>query len=181
MWHLRPRSLSSQFLEVYGLGVDTAFEHEHRELILGEGEGLSGGNSSVNSSIKLGAYAGRLANLNLAGNINPSPNVTAVYLDTPLVGPTPDPLEYAPLPGRLGQPSGYPPNSAEGRLYIGGSKRRHPPPPPPYSTHLRMNPPTGRAQLRRVIHATGLVQNLKFLTPLGGTPGKYLAAGFGEA
>ena len=53
---------------------------------------MSGG-TSVNSSFKLGAYAGRLANLNLAGINNPIPNLTTVYLDTPLVGPTPEPLE----------------------------------------------------------------------------------------
>ena len=82
--HLRRR-----YPEVYGLGVDTAQAHERREIILVEGEGLSGGLSSINSSIKLGAYAGILASLNLAGNINPNPNLTIVYLYTPLVGPTP--------------------------------------------------------------------------------------------
>ena len=127
--------LRRQYPEVYGLGVDTAWAHERRELIIGEGEGLSGG-TSVSSSIKLGAYTGRLANLNLVGNIKTSPNVTAVYLDTPLVGPTPDPLEYAPLIVRLGQPRGYPLNSAGGRLYTGGSKIRppHPYPHPPAPT-----------------------------------------------
>ena len=104
--------LKRQYLEVYVLGVDTAWAHECREIILREGEGLSGVPSSINSIIKLGAYAGRLDNLNLAGNINPRPNLTTVYLDTPLVGPTPDPLEYVPSPGRLGQPNGYPLNSA---------------------------------------------------------------------
>ena len=158
--HLRRR-----YPELYGLGRDTARAHERRELILGEGGGFSGGNSSVNSSIQLGAYVGRLANLHLAGNINPSPNLTTVYLDTPLVGPTPEPLEYVLSIGRLGQPRGYPPSITGGRLYTGGFKRRHPPPPPPYSTHPRMHPSTGRAQPRRVIHATGSVKNAKILAP----------------
>ena len=57
---------------------------ERREIQMGEGEGLSGGNSSVHSSIKLGAYAGRLSNLNLAGINNPIPNLNTVYIDTPL-------------------------------------------------------------------------------------------------
>ena len=94
--HLRRR-----YPEVYGLGMETARENEDRDTILEEGEGLSGGNSSVHSSIKLGAYAGRLDNLNLSGINNPSPNLTTVYLDTPLVGPTPEPLEYVPSPGHL--------------------------------------------------------------------------------
>ena len=101
--------LRRQYPEVYGLVMDTDRVHERREIILRERGGLSGGHSSVNSSIKLGTYASRLAYLFLAGNINPSPNLTTVYLDTPLVFPTPEPLEYVPSPGRLGQPSGYPP------------------------------------------------------------------------
>ena len=64
--------------------------------------------TSVNSSIKLGAYAGRLANLNIAGINNPSPNLTTIYLDTPLMGLTPKLIEYVPLPVRLGKPSRYP-------------------------------------------------------------------------
>ena len=66
---------------------------------------MIGGHSIINSSIKLGAYTSRLSNLSLAGNINPRPNLTTVYLDTPLVGPTPEPLEYVPSLGRLGKPS----------------------------------------------------------------------------
>ena len=104
--HLRRR-----YLEVYGLGFDMAWEPECREIQIREGGGLSGSPSSINSSIKLGAYAGRLDNLNLAGITNPSPNLTTVYLDTPLVGPTPDPLVYVPSSVHLGQPSGYPPSS----------------------------------------------------------------------
>ena len=42
------------------------------------------GNYSVHSSIKVGNYAGRLANINLVGINNPIPNLTTVYLDTPL-------------------------------------------------------------------------------------------------
>ena len=59
------------------------------------GEGIIG-SLSVTSSLNVGSYAGRLDNLNLAGVNNPSPNLTTVYLDTPLVGPTPEPLEYIP-------------------------------------------------------------------------------------
>ena len=125
MWRLRPQSavaegddlfaallahLRRQYPEVYGLGENTDRAPELRETLLRAGEGMSGG-TSVNSSLNLGDYAGRLDNLNLAGINNPSPNLTTVYLDTPLVGPTPEPLEYVPSPGRLGQPSGYPPSS----------------------------------------------------------------------
>ena len=85
--HLRRR-----YPDVYDPTVDTSRAPEHRELQIGDGEGLRSGNSSVNSSIKLGAYTGRLANINLSGINNPSPNLTTVYLDTPLSGPTPEPL-----------------------------------------------------------------------------------------
>ena len=158
--------LRRQYPEVYGLVVDTARAHERRELILVWGGGLSG-STSLNISLKLGAYAGRLASLHLTGNINPSPNLTTVYLDTPLVGHTPEPLKYVHLPGRLGQPSRYPQSSAGGGPYTGGSKRGPPPPPPPYSTHPRMNPPTGRAQPHMVIHATHQNQSSKILAPRG--------------
>ena len=157
--------LRKQYPEVYVLGVDTSRAPKRMELLIGEGGGLSGGSSSVNSSIKLGAYAGRLAYLHLAGINKPSPNLTTVYLDTPLVGPTTNPLEYVPLPGPIGQPSGYPPNSAGGDPCTGGSKRSPPLPPPLYSTYPRMNTPTGRAQPRRVMQATVPEQNFKFLTP----------------
>ena len=128
------------------------------------GEGLSGG-TSVNGSFKLGAYAGRLDNIDLAGIDNPSPNLTTVYLDTPLVGPTPDPLEYVPSPGRLGQPRGCPPSST--RPYSRGARRRHPPPPPPYNTDPPMRPSIGRAQPRRGIHATGLRKVSNISAPRG--------------
>ena len=134
---------------------------ERREIQIGEVEGLSGGNSSVHSSIKSGAYTGRLANHNLAGMNNSSPNLTNVYLDKPLVVPKLEPLEYVPLPGCLGQPSGYPPSSAGGGTYTDGFKRRPPPSPPTYSTHPRMKPPTGWVQPRRVLQATVPVQNSK--------------------
>ena len=88
--------------------------------------------TSVNSSIKLGAYASILANINLAGINNLSPNLTTVYLGTPLVGPTQEPLEYVSLPGCLGQPSGYPPSST--RTSTGGA-RRCPLPHLPHRTH----------------------------------------------
>ena len=107
---------------------------ERREIQIREGEGLSGGNSSVHSTIKLGAYTGRLANIKLEGMNNLSPNLTTVHLDSPLVVLTPDPLEYAPLPGRLGKPSGYPPTSTG--AYMGCSRRRSPPPTPHRTTPL---------------------------------------------
>ena len=44
----------------------------------------------------------------------PSPSLTNVYLDTPIVGPTPDTLEYASRTGRIGQPHEYPPTGTEG-------------------------------------------------------------------
>ena len=80
--------------EVYGPVVSMGREPERREFEIEEGGGLSGG-TSINS-IKVGAYAGRFNHLNLAEMNKPSPNLTTVYLDTPLVGPTPEPLEYVP-------------------------------------------------------------------------------------
>ena len=84
--------LRRRYPEVYDLAVDTAWASERKELILGDRGGLSGSPSIVTNSSKLGAYTGRLANLNVAGINNPIPNLTNVYLDTPLVGPTPEPL-----------------------------------------------------------------------------------------
>ena len=81
-----------RYPEVYGSGVATGWAPERREIQIGEGEGLSGG-TSVHSSIKLGAYANRFTNIILAGMNNPCTNLTTVYLDTSLVGPTPEPLE----------------------------------------------------------------------------------------
>ena len=78
--------------EVYSTAVVTGWGPEPRDFQIGEGGVLSDG-ISVHVSIKLGAYAGRFTNLNLAGMNNPRPNLTTVYLDTPLVGPTPEPLE----------------------------------------------------------------------------------------
>ena len=144
--------------------MNTAWVYERRDTIFGEGEGLSGGNS-INSSIKLGDYAGRLTNLNLARINNPSPNLTTVYLNTPLVGPTPEPLEYVLSPGRLGQPSGYPPSSTG--TYISGARRRLPTPPLPYNMHPRMHPPTCQAQPCRVLQATGQEKISKILAPRG--------------
>ena len=111
--------LRRQYPEVYGLGGNTARAHEHRDSLIRAGEGMSGVNSA-NSSFKLVAYAGKLDHLNLAGINNPSPNLTTVYIDTPLVGPTPEPLEYVPSPGRLRQPRGYPPGSTG--PYSGGAQ-----------------------------------------------------------
>ena len=107
--------------DVYYSSVGMSWTPERREIEIREGEGLIGGSSSVHSSIKLGAYAGRLANLNLAEINIRSPNLTTVYLDNPLVGPTLDPIEYVPLPGRIGQPIRYPLTITG--AYIGGSRR----------------------------------------------------------
>ena len=97
-----------------------------------------------------------------------------MYLDTPLVGPTPEPLEYVPLPGHLGRPRGYPPSSTGPRS---DSARRRPlPPPPPYNTHPRMRASIGRVQPRRVVHATGLGENSKFLSPRGEPLEKFQSA-----
>ena len=172
--HLRRR-----YPEVYGLGDNTAWAPERREIQIRAGEGMSGGNLSVTSSLNLGAYTGRLDNLNLVGVNNPSPNLTTVYLDTPLVGPTPEPLEYVPSPGHLGRPSGYPPSSTGPQS--GSARQRPPPPPPPYNMYPRMSAAIGRAQPRRVVHATGLGEKLQFLPPRGGTPGKISVRSFGEA
>ena len=99
--------------KVYGSAVSLGWVPERREFPLREGEGLSGG-TSVNRFSKLGAYVGRFNHINLAQMNNKSPNLTTVYLYTPLVGPTPETLEYVPSPDRLGQPHGYPPISTGG-------------------------------------------------------------------
>ena len=113
-----------------GLGDTLARAPERRETQIRAGEGISG-SLSVTSSLNLGAYAGILDNLNLAGIKNPSPNLTNVYLYTPLVGPTPDPLLYVPSPGRLRQTSGYPPRITGPQS---GSARRRPLPHLPCTT-----------------------------------------------
>ena len=79
--------LRRHYPEVYSSAMATGRVPDHREIQIGEGEGLSG-RTSVHSGIKLSAYAGRFTNISLAGMNNPSPNLTTVYLDTPLVGPT---------------------------------------------------------------------------------------------
>ena len=111
-----------------------------------------------------------VANINLAGMNNSCPNLTTFYLDTPLVGLSPEPLEYAPSPGRLRQPSGYPPTSTG--AYIGGSRRRPTPPPPLYHTHPRMHPPTDQAQQRRVMQPTTGQESYLEILPQGGNPWK---------
>ena len=128
--------LRRQYPEVYGFGPVTDWAPESGETPIGAGGELSGGNSSVNSSLNLGPYTGRLDNLNLAGISNPSPNLTTVYLDTSLVGPISEPLEYVPSPGRLGQTSWYPPSST--RTSVSGAHRCPPPPPPPPKTYPHM-------------------------------------------
>ena len=59
-----------------------------------DGEGLSGGNLSDNSFSKLGTYAGIFDNLSpsIASMNNPILIIPYVYLDTPPVCPTPEPL-----------------------------------------------------------------------------------------
>ena len=159
---------------MYGFRPVTARAPERGETPIRAGEGMIGSNS-VTSSLNLGAYAGRLDNLNLAAINNPSPNLITVYLDTPIVGPTPESLEYVPSPGRLGQPSGYPPSST--RTSVDGARRRPPPSPSHPNTHLRMLPSTGRTQPRRAIHAMGLAQNSKFSAPRGEPLAKFGSAG----
>ena len=134
---------------MYSHAVFTGRAPHLRQVQIGEGEGFSGG-TSVNS-IKVGAYAGRFTNLNLSGMHNLIPNLTAFYLDTPLMGPTLDPLDSVPSIGHLGQPSRYPPSSTGGGPQTGISNSCPATPPPSYNTHPRMNPPTGQAQPRRVM------------------------------
>ena len=142
--------LRRRYPEVYGSAVVTSLGPERREIQIREGEGLRGG-TSVHISIKLGAYAGRFTNLSLVGMNKPSPNLTTVYLDTPIVGPTPEPLEYVP-----------------------SLKRLPPPPPPPNITHTRMYPPTGQAQPRRVMQpATGHEKTFEALTTRGEPMAKF--------
>ena len=94
-----------------------------------DGEGFSGGSLSINSFIKLCTYAGIFDNIipSIVRMNNPIPSLTNVYLDTPLVVPTPDPLEYAPPPGRLSQTHGYPQTRTGGVLQTGASKILPPP------------------------------------------------------
>ena len=73
--------------EVYGPAASLVWAPERREFMLGEGVGFSGGTSSATSISKVGAYAGKFKNL--------SPRlseITNVYLDTPIVVPTPEHL-----------------------------------------------------------------------------------------
>ena len=167
--HLRRR-----YPEVYGLGDTLARAPERRETQIRAKEGISGGSLIVTSSLNLGAYASRFDNLNLAGINKPSPNLTTMYLDTPLVGPTPEPLEYVPLPGRLGRPHGYPPSSTG--PWSDSARRRPPPPPPSYNTHPCMRSSIGWAQPRRVVEASGLVGNLQILAPQGEPLAKFWSA-----
>ena len=118
--------------EVYGPAVSLGRVPERREFLLREGGIFSIGNSSVTKFSKLGAYTGIFNNLSpsIARMRNTSPSLTNFYLDTPLVGPTMERLEYAPSPGRLGQPHSYPLTRTGGVPHTGASKS---PPPPPTS------------------------------------------------
>ena len=83
------------YLEVYNSVVSLCWAPACREFPLGYyGEGLRSGNLSINRFSILGAYVGIFDNLSpsTARMNNPSPNLTNVYLYTPPVGPTPDPL-----------------------------------------------------------------------------------------
>ena len=167
--HLRRR-----YPEVYGLGENTARAPDRREIQIRTGEEICGGNLSLNSSLNLGAYASRLDNINLVGINNHSPNLTTVYLDNPLVGPTLDPLEYVPSPGRLGQPSRYPPRTTGPQS--GSACRRPLTPPHPKKMHPRMHASTGQAKQHRVVHATVLGENSKRLAPRGEPRAKFGSA-----
>ena len=70
---------------------------------LERGGGLGGG-TSVTIFSKLVAYARRFNTLSpsIESMNNPSSRLTNVYLNTHIVGPTPDPLDYVHLPGPLG-------------------------------------------------------------------------------
>ena len=80
---------------MYGRAFFWGWASARRSFPLGEDREKSiRGNLSDNSFSKLGAYAGRFDNLSpsIARTNNPSPSLTNVYLDTPPVGPTTDPL-----------------------------------------------------------------------------------------
>ena len=81
------------YLEVCSTAVSLGKAPARRESPIGEhGEGLSGG--SIHIISKLGAYAGIFDSLNhsIAIMNNPIPIIPYVYLDTPPVCPTPEPL-----------------------------------------------------------------------------------------
>ena len=172
--HLRRRNP-----EVYGPAVATGWAPELKDLQIREGGGLSGG-ISVHSSIKLGAYAGRFINLSLAGINIPIPNLTTVYLNTPLVGPTLEPLEYVPFPDRICQPIGYPPISTGGGPSTGVSKRNPPfsPPTSQYSTRDECTDWLG-ATLQSDATSNRHQQKLSKFSKKGGTSENISAAGFG--
>ena len=69
--------LSRGYTEVYGSTEVMGRAPERREIQIGEGGVLSGGNS-VHSRIKLGAYTGRFTNISLEEMNNPSSNLTTV-------------------------------------------------------------------------------------------------------
>ena len=121
-------NLRRLYPEVYGPAVSLGWAPERREFSLEEGKGLSDG-TSVTILSKLGAYTGRFNNLSpcIARMNNHIPSLTNVYLNTTLMGPMPDTLEYVPLTGRLGQPHGYTSTRTGGVTHTGAPKR-----PPPH-------------------------------------------------
>ena len=100
-------NLRRLYPEVYGPETFLGKATERREFLLGEGEGFNDA-TSVTRFIKVDAYAGRFNNVSLETMNNHSPNLTNVYLDTPLVGLTPEPLDYIPSQVQIGQPHRYP-------------------------------------------------------------------------
>ena len=126
------------YIDVYSPVDLLVWAPAHREFPLGkDGEGLRGGNLSINGFSKLGTYTGRLDIFSptIARMNNYSPSLTNFYLDTPPVGPTLEPLDYTPLPGRLGQPHRYPQTRTGDFPQTGASKDPPSPPPPPPRTY----------------------------------------------
>ena len=117
---------------MYGPAVYLGRAPERREFPLGEGELLSGV-TSVTRFSKLGAYAGIFKNISLASMDNPRPSLNNVYLDTPIMGLTPDTLECVPSRGHLGKPREYPLTRTGGFPHTGSL--------PP---HLQLIKPTHR-------------------------------------
>ena len=98
------KHLRRLYPEVYGPAVFLGWAPVNRDLHLGEDKSrLSRGNLINNTLSYLGVYAGRFKNMiSSKARMNKTiPNSTNAYLDNPPVVSTPDPLEYAPPPGRF--------------------------------------------------------------------------------
>ena len=134
---------------------------------------MIGGNISINKFIKIGTFASGFNNLSpsIARMNHLSPILTNVYLDTPPMGPTPEPLEYATPPGRIGRPHGYPQTSTGEVLHTGAIKSTPPPTHPRLLGHThRCIPPLVRRNR---------AGSFKVFTSgkSGGTPGIFLPQG----